>query len=413
MKKLFVILLALFTVIGVKANDGAFYSNGTQLIPITETTIKVQKEILTITRVPDNVSGYGSLFQVHVYYEFYNPGKAKDLIVGFESPSPDGNGTYGTLEESYNGQPYIYDFKVKMNKTDLPYQLAHVPYKYKGDYQFDYTMDTKEYYKNGRVQDMSIDQYRAAMAKIYKNEEEYIDIDGYLFYYVYHFNAHFHQGLNVIEHTYSFKGSALVMMKYMFSYILTAANRWANNGIDDFTLRLDMGECESFSVDPTFFKDASEWTFDGKGRTSMRETMTMGLENVPMFHVQSGSIVFHKKNFHPEGELHIASDDFYLYDFDFENNNSERYNPYLEALKSQYYYIRTDDALKDEKASFTTEEKRILKNMPFAYRGYVFEDKGLQRYFNSTKWYVPNPEYQADMTTMSKDEKEWIQFWTK
>ena len=108
MKKLFVILLALFTVIGVKANDGAFYSNGTQLIPITETTIKVQKEILTITRVPDNVSGYGSLFQVHVYYEFYNPGKAKDLIVGFESPSPDGNGTYGTLNRII-----VYPRKVK------------------------------------------------------------------------------------------------------------------------------------------------------------------------------------------------------------------------------------------------------------------------------------------------------------
>ena len=414
MKKLFAILIALFAFVGAKANDGAFYSNGNQLIPITETTIKVQKEILTITRVPDNVSGYGSLFQVHVYYEFFNPGKAKDLLVGFESPTPDGNGYFGTLDEIYKGQPYIYDFKVKMNKADLPYKLAHVPYKHEGDFQFDYTMDTKDYFKNGHVQDVTKEQYRAAMEKIYKGQEEYIDIDGYLFYFVYYFNAHFHEGLNIIEHTYTSKGADNVMMKYMFSYILTAANRWANNGIDDFTLRLDMGECESFSVNPTFFKDASEWTFDGKGRASIRETMTMGMDNIPMFHVQSGSIVFHKKNFHPEGELHIARDSFSLYDLDYDSDNPEHYDAIVEGFKSQYNNLNLDYvSFSKDKSSFTAEERRILKNMPFAYRGYVFEDKGLQRYFNSTKWYIPNPDYKSDMSTMSQHEKKWIQFWAE
>ncbi len=411
MKKLFAILLALFAFVGVKANDGAFYSNGTQLIPITETTIKVQKEVLTITRIPDNVSGYGSLFQVNVYYEFYNPGKARDLLVGFESPTPDGNGYGGTLDEAYKGQPYIYDFKVKVNKADLPYQLAHVPYQYQGDYQFDFTMDSKSYYKNGRVQDMTKDQYSADMAKIFKGHEDYMDIEGYLFYYVYYFNAHFNQGLNVIEHTYTFKGSALVTMDYIFSYILTAANRWANNGIDDFTLRLDMGEHESFSVNPTFYKDASEWTFDGKGRSSIKQSMTMGEENLPIFHVQSGSLVFHKKNFHPEGELNIYRDGFYIYGYD-DDVTGLQYNVFVEALKSQYYNLNVENlSYVDDKEGLTAEEKRILKNMPFAYRGYVFNDKGLQRFFNSTKWYIANPDYKADMGTMSKEENRWINFW--
>lgn len=406
-------MIALFAFVSVKANDGAFYSHGNQLIPITETTIKVQKEILTITRVPDSISGYGSLFQVNVYYEFFNPGKAKDLIVGFESPTPDGNGYDGSLDEAYKGQPYIYDFKVVMNENSLPYQLAHVPYKYEGDFQFDYTIRTNDYYKDGRIQDMTKEQYAAAMDKIYKGNEDYLDWGGYRFYYVYHFNAHFNEGLNVVKHTYTFKGSGLVMMDYLFDYILTAANRWANNGIDDFTLELNMGDFESFSVSPTFFKDASEWTFNGKGRVTAEEEFTYGCENCPMFHVQSGSVVFHKKNFHPEGELHISRDSFYLYDLDFDNGKPEHYNAILETLKTRYYNLNLDVAFADDKASFTDEQKRILKNIPFAYRGYVFENKGLQQFFNSTKWYVPNLDYKSDMTTMSNNEKEWIMFWTK
>lgn len=412
MKKLFAILLAMFAFVGVKANDGAFYSDGNQLIPITETTIKVQKEILKITRVHDDVNGYGSLFQVNVYYEFFNPGAEKDLIVGFESPTPDGNAFFGTLEEAYAGQPFTYDFKVVMNGKNLPYKLAHVPYQYKGDYQFDYAIRTEDYYKNGRVQDMTVEQYRRNMAKVF-NEGEYSDWDGFLFYYVYHFNAHFNKGLNVVQHTYVVKGSALVMMEYMFSYILTAANRWANNGIDDFTLELNMGDAESFSVNPTFFKNASEWSFTGKGKVTKRESMMAICEDCPLFHVQSGSLVFRKKNFHPEGELSIASDAFYVYGLGYDNDDPDQQNGILGTLKSQYYHIYADDAFVEGKSTFTADQKRIMKNMPFAYRGYVFEDKGLQRYFNSTKWYVPNPDYKADMTTMSKNEKEWIQFWSK
>ena len=48
------------------ANDGAFYASGNHLIPITETDIRVQKEILTLNRVGDSI-------QVNVYYEFFNP----------------------------------------------------------------------------------------------------------------------------------------------------------------------------------------------------------------------------------------------------------------------------------------------------------------------------------------------------
>ena len=416
MKKLLIILLALFTYVGLRANDGAYYSNGNHLIPITETTIRVQKEILTITRIYDSINEWGSLFKVNVYYKFFNPGEAKDLIVGFESSSPDGNAYDGSLDEAFAGQPFIYDFNVVMNGKPLSYQLAHVPYQYEGDYQFDYSKKTEDYYRNGQIQDMTKEQYSKSMAGIFEDEEEYLDWFGYLFYYVYHFNAHFDEGLNTIQHTYLFKGASFVMMDYLFDYILTAANRWANNGIDDFTLVLNMGDHTSFTVQPTFFTSASEWTFNGKGKVGSRLMMTGMCEDCPMFHMQSGSLVFHKKNFHPEGELHIEKDALYIFNYlSYEEDglSVDDVEDFVNILKTEYYNLYLDVEMPFKTTKFTDEQKRILKNMPFAYRGYVFKSKDLQNFFESTEWYVPDPDYKSDMTKLHRSEKEWVQFWSK
>ena len=67
----------------------------------------------------------------------------------------------------------------------------------------------------------------------------------------------------------------------------------------------------------------------------------------------------------------------------------------------------------EEGFTLTKEEKRILKNVPFAYRGHVFKDQGLKKFFESTNWYVPDPEYKDDMGTMTQEEREWIEFWAK
>src|SRR5215468_10417296 len=68
-----------------KANDGTFTVNGNQLVPIQETSISVRKEILTITRKGKDDA------EISVYYEFFNPGEAKELLVGFEAFSPEGD----------------------------------------------------------------------------------------------------------------------------------------------------------------------------------------------------------------------------------------------------------------------------------------------------------------------------------
>ena len=403
MKKPFTMLLALLAFVGVKANDGAFYSKGNQLIPITETTILVQKEILTIT-YDQTRSGFHR-FKVNVYYEFYNPGEAKDLLVGFEAVSDDPGETH----------PFIHNFKVVMNDNDLPFEVSRIFYPINERGQLDFEM--KDYYKDGHFVEPTEEMW-AAMEDQNSPYYYYEDVSSVPYYFVYHFNAHFNKGLNIIQHTYDFNGMDLVMEEYMFDYVLTAANRWANNGIDDFTLEINMGDHQSFSVDPAFFENADEWTFSGKGKAGQRLDMQFVCEeSCPMFHVQSGSIIFHKKDFHPEGELRIARDAFYIYDyFNYKNDQRSFYNPssFVEGFKSQYYNLYLD--LSGEpisKEGFTDEQLRILKNIPFAYHGYVFNSKDLQSYFESTQWYVPNPEYKPDLTKLDRHEKEWVQFWLK
>ena len=61
----------------------------------------------------------------------------------------------------------------------------------------------------------------------------------------------------MIKHTYNYDLSSSVYINYEFEYVLTAANRWANKQIDDFTLIIDIGEFETFSIYKSFFKNNS------------------------------------------------------------------------------------------------------------------------------------------------------------
>ncbi len=45
----------LFCSVYTYANDGAFYMNGNQLIPVNESQVELRKEILTVKRVGRNI----------------------------------------------------------------------------------------------------------------------------------------------------------------------------------------------------------------------------------------------------------------------------------------------------------------------------------------------------------------------
>lgn len=366
------------------ANDGVFYAQGNQLIPITETDITVQKEVLTLNRIGDYI-------EVTVYYEFYNPtGKSKTLLVGFEAAAPYPYEGLGHFPE----QPNIHNFMVLMNGKTLPFQVAHVDSElFWREEGADFV---PKYYVNGRVQGWTDKQCKDALAE---------DEMSYPFDYVYHFNAEFKPGVNTVKHTYKYQMSESVDFDFDFPYVLTAACRWANKQIDDFTLNINMGERESFCISPTFTKTTDEWTMNGIGRT---DTWEYAGDVNPCFHMREGGVSFHKKNFRPEGELFVFKPQV-VWSF-WGIDGPILGEDVISVARSTYndWYI-----LLGEKLDFTDQQKRIMKNMPFAQRGYVFKSKDLQKYFESTVWYIPDPSYVADMNQLPPHEKEIVQFWMK
>lgn len=395
MKRLTVLFLFLLSVFGAKANDGVFHANGNQLIPITETDISVKKEVLTINRV-------GNCLKVNVYYEFYNPVKAKDLLVGFEAEPP-----YPYDEEYlklFPEQPHMRNFKVMVNGEALKYQISHVSAGY---YDYDGTKrDAPKYYLDGKMQGWSRQQCEDSIrAKYFFNAP---------FMFVYHFNAHFQEGLNIVQHSYDFDMSHSVEEEFDFVYVLTAANRWANNGIDDFTLEVNMGDRESFMVNPTFFKSAKDWTINGKGKVTMETQWGLADENgSPIFHIQEGSITYKKKNFHPDGELVIKKRHYRAMEFPDWYSSGVDGQWMINDMKEQYFSMDADYYKEVDLSRVTAEQRRIMRNMPFAYRGYVFKNQDLKKYFESTNWYIPNPNYVDKLEMLPQKEQEWIKFWTK
>ena len=386
MKRFFALLsLVLVSLLSARANDGVFYAQGNQLIPITETDITVQKEILTINRI-----GKTDWVEITVYYEFFNPtGKTKTVLVGFEAASPYPYEGLGDFPE----QPNIRDFNVIMNGQALSYRVAPVASE-----QFEYDKTSTAvppYYVNGKVQGMTKKQCEDAV----KEADEFY----YPFDYVYHFNAEFKPGLNTVQHTYRFLMSSSVDMNYTLPYVLTAACRWANHQIDVFTLNINMGDAESFAIYPYFYKTAKEWTLSGVGKTDITP---FGGEESVRFHIREGGITFHKMNFKPEGELFIFQENAWWSVY---NDEGAISSTSIVSAAKEFYYDWT--FLLEEEVQSTPADARILRNLPFAHHGYVFKSKDLQKYFESTNWYIPNPDYAADMTALTEKEQQWVNYW--
>ncbi len=349
------------------ANDGAFYASGNQLIPISETEISVQKEVLKIKKL-DN-----KYIQVSVYYEFFNPGNAKEIIVGFEAMSPNGD-VDGAPK---NGKhPYMRDFTVQMNNKALTYQVAYV--------------EDSLYNQAGKI--------KAIDLKTFKGNKEGNEVD---FFYVYHFKANFKKGKNIIKHTYTFDVSGGVAYNYYFEYVLTAANRWANKQIDDFTLEIDMGEFEDFYLSKSFYKHSKDWKIKGQGKVQDVAGSANSIINVDAsrFYIRKGSIVFQKKNFRPKGELYIQS--FSPNIGVSETKGVAQYLPYSIYAQDRAFFG-------DNK---TAKEKKILRNLPYARRGYIFKDKELQSVYTGLAWYMPNANYSPADDGLWQAERDWMKQW--
>ena len=344
----------------IMANDGAFFAKGNQLIPISETDISVKKEILTLKKIKNQY------IEVTVYYEFFNPKEAKILTVGFEAFSPQGD-VEGAPK---NGKhPYMSDFTVELNQEKLNYKVAYV---------------SDSLYNNaGKIKAIDFKNFEG------NKSGNYVD-----FFYVYHFEAHFKKGLNIIKHTYKYDVSGSIDYNYDFEYALSPAKRWGNNQIDDFTLIIDNGDFETFSINKSFFEDANEWKIDGVGKTAnVKGTPNAFIqEDAVKFHIQKGKIIFKKLNFKPDGDLFVYSANHLGFQ-DFE------YLPHS--------YYQAGNIAKPE----TDFQRKLLKNLPFARRGYVFQNPELKSYFEDLDWYIPNPKYVPDVNYLTPEERKWYEKW--
>jgi len=341
------------------ANDGAYFMSGNQLVPIKETSVLVRKEILSLKRVQND------FLEVTVDYTFFNPEKtSKTILVGFEAFSPSGDAVFFPK----NGQhPYMNDFTVNLNQKILPYEISYVS-----------TEDAKK--------ELSLKDIENTI-----KEFDYAE-----FYYVYHFNATFQPGENRLVHTYKFRLSGSVDYLYNFEYILTAANRWANNKIDDFTLTVDMGDYQDFYINPTFFKSVNEWSVNGVGKKVdgfMKEYRHSNGENAAAFFIQKGTVQFKKKDFHPKGELFLFNPRYLTYQEPF---SLDMYLP-LNTDSDPYFEEATDEnALK------------VLQNLPYGRRGYIFNNSVLKNYYENVPWYIPNKDYVPKPEELNQNEIKWL-----
>jgi hypothetical protein len=345
------------------ANDGAFYASGNHLIPTYETQISVQKEVLSIKKVGDELD-------IQVHYTFFNPGKPKTITVGFEAASPAGD-VDGT---PINGaHPYMSDFSGELNSFPLRFKTAIVK-------------DTNDYL-NTTIHSMKPQE---AMGDYY--DGNYSD-----FYYVYYFEAPFKNGVNELKHHYRYKLSSSIMESYSFQYILTAANRWANNGIDDFTLELDLGEWCSFDLAKTFYEDFKNWQLDGIMKVLTDEDNWLPLyQKGARVYIKSGKLIYHQKDFQPKGELYIGKPNNYPF------KQVSSFNADQHALPFDYRDVAHLTS-SDNEISY-----KILRNLPYARRGYDFKTTFIQDYYQSQPWYQPNPIYEAKRTDLLPEELEWL-----
>lgn len=345
------------------ANDGAYFMSGNHLIPIHETQIAIKKEILSVTRINK------SQIEVDVYYEFSNPGKPKTLLVGFEVQQPSGDVQVRPIK---GGHPYMYDFNVVMNHKKIAHRVSLV--------------NSLKGFAQNQIDTITKKEWTALAS----------DDNMHGLLYVYYFKANFKTGKNIIQHRYKFELSSSVDRHYSFDYILSAAGRWANHQIDDFTLNIDFGAFADFNLRQNFYISGKEWIISGEGRyefEKISDDYEDGAKNTDHFFIRNGSISFKQLNFKPTNELQIFSKRLYGVD--------ESFNQKIHRLPFGYlpHYESADDEF----------SKKILRNQPFAIRGYVFKDAAVQAYYESMPWYLPDTFYLGKLESLPVEERQWYE----
>lgn len=344
------------------ANDGVFYASGNTLVPLQETQVQLKKEILKFFVVDHE------FMNVEVDFEFYNPGKARTLTVGFVTPPADGD-----VSEEEQKHPFISNFTVNVNGRIISY----------------------------KIKKMSQTSFKMGDAEREGND------------FVYYFPVTFKKGLNKIRHTYRFRGASGVELQRDFDYQITTGKRWANKQIDDFELQIHLDN-GIFAIPASFRSDAklAGWRIVGDGtiEDGTRQWFFEDAPRVRMVHLNKGYLLLKEKNFKPDtdiffGEYNWGANWVSIWcDFAQECVEAES----LEKVV-KFFNLRPYEGYEDE--DFTGLGKKELKyarNYFYAVRGLSFKDAELKNFYAQFFWYKPNESVRAENIRLSGAESAFL-----
>lgn len=360
--KIVILVITLFFPLGSFANDGEFFSAGSTLFPVKETSIELQKEILSLKK---SGGEYSKWMNVDVYFEFYNPSDAKTITVGFVTPPWD------DFEYKEGVHPDIKNFTVIMNGEPLKYEIKY--------------LDSSTFSFNKKGSDRK--------------------------YFVFYFNAVFNEGVNVIQHSYLFKGGGSNTYGSDYQYQITTGKGWAGGEIKSFELNIDLGEGTHY-LPATFWNDEKpvNWKIVGTGfiYPSTERLYEYGDEFkgplVRMVNIQSGYITYSAKNFKPDNDIIVGD-----YHFRKEVSNwcdCEEKNLF-EGLDWTLYYLSSSESYNnDNREKISKEELNLIKEYIYARKGYVSDDRKVQDIFTKFLWYIPNYSLRKDDILFNEEEQK-------
>lgn len=375
---LFLVDLSLF------GNDSDFYGGGGGvLFPVLNDQISVKKEVLKITH-RGNETWISDVrkenpITVEVDYLFFNHGKSTVLNIGFEA---------FLGGEEHDQIPDIQQFTVLVNGKKVRAK-PHL---------IDDTLDITK-----RISWKNILQIEPEQS--YSNKR-----------YVYLFKALMKKGFNRIKHRYKcFYTGMRVSYCANYSYDLFPALRWKNRKIEDFTLILDFDDFSQFTVDFMTRDDSKNWTMKGNGKLNflnVNKTIdTNEYQDIPSttIYIKKGIAIFKAKDFVPMNNL----------DIDLSNPITESHNYrraelplgrfYDSFFTDTYNYL--DELFAEQNIMNISHREKIIRNLPFARRGYIFKNKMLLNYYiNHTDWYKKDPKYKGSMGSFSSLEKDILKF---
>ena len=380
--KFYSILIMIVAILNISfANDSEYYTSGGELIPIISKNVELKKEKMVVEYIGDNT------FIVNVKYTLFNHGKAYDSIVGFEAPY---------VEDEMVGSLYQTEFDHK-KLIDLEKEaINHIIPKNMYKKIFYNDENAGIHYFRAIVNGKSVD-YSISKVENIKPLHPEDDCERYSIL-LYHFPIKFKEGNNTIEHRYLLNSGGSVATRYEFDYILEPANRWKGRKIEQFTLFLIMPDYSEFSIKSKSLYGAENWIVPyGIAKDDDNGNINM--------YLKKGLVAISLHNFTPEGQLQINSTTPYDTNLDPRRQFAFDYNDSNSEYNELPFHIGGKIFAKNYKSL------QILKMLPYARRGYIFTEKYILDYYKThTKWYTPNPLVVKTEKILTPKEREFLKW---